>query len=83
MNQHFCREGLVTSDQVENKNGDGGDGDDYGQEHDGDEPGGSIGRFGRGLSDSKRVNEDIREIKKGFHGFLRRLHPRCQARIYC
>ena len=70
------------SDQVKNKNRDGGDRNDYGQEHDGDEPGGSIGRFGRGLSDSKRVNEDICEIKEGLHGFLRRLHPRCQAGIY-
>jgi len=53
----------VTSDPLEGKDSDSCDGDDYGKEHDGDEPCGSICCFWRGLGDAKGVNEDIREIK--------------------
>jgi hypothetical protein len=59
---------------MEGKEGDRSDGDHYAEEHEGDEQGGSIGRFWRGLGDSKGVNEDIGEIEKRLHGFLRKLH---------
>jgi hypothetical protein len=55
---------------MEGEDGDGGDGDEYTEEHEGDEPGGSICRFWRGLGDSKGVNEDIREVEEKLHGFF-------------
>jgi hypothetical protein len=54
---------------MEGKERDSSNGGDYSQEHDRDEPGGSIGCFGGGLSDSKGVYEDICEIEEWFHDF--------------
>ena len=48
---------------MEGEDGDSSDGDDHREEHDGDEPGGSICCFWRGLGDAEGVNEDICEIK--------------------
>ncbi len=48
---------------MEGEDSNGGDGDDHREEHDGDEPGGSIGCFWRRLGDAKGVNEDICEEK--------------------
>ena len=39
------------------------------RKHDGDEPGGSICCFWRGLRDTKGVNENIGEIEKRLHSF--------------
>ncbi len=57
---------------MEGEDGDSSDEDNHAKKHDGDEPGGSIGCFWRGLGDSKGVNEDVREIEEGLHGFLRK-----------
>jgi hypothetical protein len=57
------------SDPMEGEGGDSSDDDDHGEKHDGDEPGGSICGFWRGLGDAKGVNEHIRKIEEGLHGF--------------
>ncbi len=67
---------------MEGEDGGRSDGDEYAEEHEGDEPGGSIGRFWRGLGDSKGVNEDMGEIEKRLHGFLRKLHLQMPGCIY-
>jgi hypothetical protein len=72
----------VTSDPVEGEDGDGSDSDDYCEEHDGDEPGGSVGCFWRGLGDAKGINEDIREIEERLHSFLIKLHLQRRGCIY-
>jgi hypothetical protein len=69
---------------VEGEDGDSSDGDDHREKHEGDEPGGSICCFWRGLGDSKGVYEDICEKEERFHGFLRKLlQLQCWGGIYC
>ena len=53
----------MTGDPVQSEHADGGYGNDNGKKHNGDEPGGSVSCFWGGLSDSKGIDEDIREIE--------------------
>jgi hypothetical protein len=57
---------------VDREEGDGGDSDDNGAEHDDDEPCGAFFSLWRGLSDPHGVDKGVRDEQEELHVFLMR-----------